>query len=318
MSAKTTVVLDGPPSMTGLYARALAGVARSTVGRLPGLGRGKQGLPETVLVLGDVEVRRERVIAYSRVCGFRLRDECPATYPHMLTFPLQMTLMAGSDFPFPAVGLVHIANRIDQHRALRAQERLELRVWADDLRPHERGTQVDLRAEVRVGDTLNGAGELAWESTSTYLHRGGSPGASGDAAASGPDGRRNGKGKRSAVPAPSRTPVTIWDIPGDIGRRYGDVSGDRNPIHLHPLSAKLFGMPRAIAHGMWLKARCLAALEAHLPEALSAEVRFKLPVLLPARVSFSAWPEGSVEHFAVRDRRGEKPHLDGTVRPLAA
>ncbi len=313
MSARTTVVLDGPPSMTGLYARALAGVARSAIGRLPGLGGSKDELPDTVLVLEGVEVQRERVIAYSRVCGFRLRDECPATYPHMLTFPLQMTLMASADFPFPAVGLVHIANRIDQHRALRAQERLDLRVWAADLRPHERGTQVDLRAEARVG-----AGELAWESTSTYLHRDGSPSTSAGSGPSKPDGRRNGKGKRSAVPEPARTPVTIWEIPGDIGRRYGDVSGDRNPIHLHPLSAKLFGMPRAIAHGMWLKARCLAALEAHLPEALSAEVRFKLPVLLPARVSFSAWPEGPVEHFAVRDRKGEKPHLDGTVSPLSA
>lgn len=312
MSAKTTVSLTGPPSMTGLYARALAGVARSTVGWVPGLGRSGDGLPATVLELGDVEVQRERVIAYSRVCGFRLRDETPPTYPHMLTFPLQMAIMAGSDFPFPAVGLVHIANRITQHRALRAGERLDLRVWADDLAPHERGTQFQMRAEVRVAD------ELAWESTSTYLHRGGSSGDSG--AKSSPEARRNGNGKGHGgdAAAPPRPPVTIWQIPGDIGRRYGDVSGDRNPIHLYPLSAKLFGMPRAIAHGMWLKARCLAALEAHLPETLEAEVRFKLPVLLPSRVSFNAWPEGPVEHFAVRDRKGEKPHLDGTVTRLTA
>ena len=289
------------------------GVARSTVGWVPGLGRSKDGLPDTVLVLGEVEVERERVIAYSRVCGFRLRDECPPTYPHMLTFPLQMALMAGSDFPFGAVGLVHIANRITQQRALRAEERLDLRVWAEGLRAHERGTLFDMRAEARVGD------ELAWESTSTYLHRGGQPGGDG-AAKSSPEARRNGKGKRGGADAaaPPRTPVATWDIPGDIGRRYAEVSGDRNPIHLHPLSAKLFGMPRAIAHGMWLKARCLADLEAHLPEALIAEVRFKLPVLLPARVSFSAWPEGPVEHFAVRDRKGEKPHLDGTATPLNA
>jgi len=314
VSDQTTVVLDGSPSMTGLYARAFVGVARSTLGRLPvpGLGGGSPGLPGTVLVLGDVEVQRERVIAYSRVCGFRLRDESPPTYPHLLTFPLQMALMASSDFPFPVVGLVHIANRIDQHRPVRAQERLDLTVWADGLRPHDRGTQVDLRAEVRVSD------ELAWESTSTYLHVERSSAPAGDREAAKPDGRRNGKGKRSAVsvPPPPRPPVTIWEIPGDIGRRYGDVSGDRNPIHLHTLSAKLFGMPRAIAHGMWLKARCLAALEAHQPPALRAEVRFRLPVLLPSRVSFSAWPEGSAEQFSVRDRRGEKPHLDGSVAPL--
>ncbi len=306
MAAKTTVVLDGPPSMTGLYARALAGVARSTVGWVPGLGRSAHALPDTMLALGDVEVQRERVIAYSRVCGFRLRDECPPTYAHILTFPLQMALMASSDFPFAPVGLVHIGNRITQHRSLRAQERLDLRVWADALRAHSRGAQFDMRAEVRVGE------QLAWESVSTYLHRGDSP--PGEPAKASKNGRGSAHGE--GEDAPPRPPVTIWEIPGDIGRRYAEVSGDRNPIHLHPLSAKLFGMPRAIAHGMWLKARCLAALEAHLPEAIVAEVRFKLPVLLPAKVSFNAWPEGSVEHFAVRDRTAEKPHLDGTVTPL--
>ncbi len=159
MSDKNTVVLDGPPSMTGLYARALAGVARSTVGRLPGLG-GRPARPARhgARCWATSRCERERVIAYSRVCGFRLRDECPPTYPHMLTFPLQMALMAGSDFPFPAVGLVHIANRIDQHRRAARQERLDLRVWAarptptrtrDAGRPAGRGAG---RRRARVGE----------------------------------------------------------------------------------------------------------------------------------------------------------------------
>ena len=74
--------------------------------------------------------------------------------------------------------------------------------------------------------------------------------------------------------------------PRDIGRRYGAVSGDRNPIHLHGWSAKLFGMPRPIAHGMWVKARCLAELESTLPDAFTVDVRFKLPLFLPAQVAF--------------------------------
>ena len=78
-------------------------------------------------------------------------------------------------------------------------------------------------------------------------------------------------------------------MPGDIGRRYAAVSGDRNPIHLHGLSARLFGQQGAIAHGMWTKARCLAALQGHLPEAFTVEVAFKLPVRLPAKVAFASW-----------------------------
>ena len=87
------------------------------------------------------------------------------------------------------------------------------------------------------------------------------------------------------------------------------VSGDANPIHLHGLTAKAFGQPRAIAHGMWTKARCLAALEGRLPDAYTADVRFKLPIRIPGRVAFS-FSDGE---FAVHDARTGKPHLSGRV-----
>ena len=77
------------------------------------------------------------------------------------------------------------------------------------------------------------------------------------------------------------------------------VSGDHNPIHLHGWTAKPFGFPRAIAHGMWTKARCLAALR--LPDAFTAEVRFKQPILLPAKVTFGE----AEDRFAVHG------HLEG-------
>ena len=103
-------------------------------------------------------------------------------------------------------------------------------------------------------------------------------------------------------------------MPGEVGRRYADVSGDRNPIHLHPLSARLFGMPGMIAHGMWLKARCLAALEPVLADRFSVEVRFKLPVLIPGKVSFASQPADGGRDFALHDGKNEKPHLTGEVR----
>ena len=75
-----------------------------------------------------------------------------------------------------------------------------------------------------------------------------------------------------------------WTLRDDLGRRYAAVSGDHNPIHLHAWSAKPFGFPRAIAHGMWTKARCLAALR--LPDAFEVVVKFKKPILLPSKVTF--------------------------------
>ena len=110
----------------------------------------------------------------------------------------------------------------------------------------------------------------------------------------------------------------MWSVPGDIGRRYAAVSGDRNPIHLHRLTALPFGLSRPIAHGMWLKARCLAALEPSLRPPHTVDVEFKLPLFVPARVTFTTRRDGAERRFEVRDAKGEKPHLTGRVRPASS
>ncbi|HET7177742.1 MAG TPA: MaoC/PaaZ C-terminal domain-containing protein, partial [Solirubrobacterales bacterium] len=107
-----------------------------------------------------------------------------------------------------------------------------------------------------------------------------------------------------------------WRLGGDLGRRYAAVSGDRNPIHMHWLTAKPLGFPSAIAHGMCTKARCLAALESRLPDAFVVEVRFRKPILLPGRVEFASAAHGGEIEFAVRDPMRQTSHLEGRLRPL--
>lgn len=231
----------------------------------------------------DVVVDRAHLAAYNDVCGFRVGDDVPITYPHVLGFPLQLELMTDRAFPFALPGLVHIGNRITRTRPSTATEPLSLRVHTGNLRPHDRGEQFDVVTTAAV------AGEVVWTGTSTYLKR--------------------ASGSGSGSPATPPRPTAVWTVPKDIGRRYAKVSGDRNPIHLHPLTAKAFGFPRAIAHGMWTKARCLAAFEGRLPDACTVDVRFQAPVLLPATVHFSA--DG--EHFALHHPKTGKPHLKGTV-----
>lgn len=279
--------LDGPPGTLPLYAKAAAAMVPGA-SRLPFVaGRGKQ-VPDVELEL-DAEVDRERLAEYARVCGFTLRDELPATYPHILAFPLHMALMTDGGFPVAAVGLVHIANRITQHRPLRIGETLQLRVRPTPLEPHPKGRSFSIISEARVD------GELAWESESTMLRRGGGS----------KDGDTARREERAELPASA-----TWRLPGDLGRRYGGVSGDRNPIHMSNLSAKLLGFPRAIAHGMWTKARCLAALEHRLPDAFTVEVEFRRPILLPGSVAFAASDD---LRFSVRDAKKGTPHLEGSI-----
>jgi acyl dehydratase len=299
--ATETRKLGGAPSILPLYARAAMPLVPGA-SLLPFVPGGGGEIPDVRLELDGVVADPDAVAAYAKVCGFALRDHLPPTYPHILAFPLHMALMSDGSFPFGAVGLVHVANKITQHRRLGTGEALDLRVQATKLKAHPKGKAFDVITEVRVGR------QIAWESTSTFLRRGkGDPGAA--------------SGEAFPIVAEDVPPSAEWRLDGGLGRRYGAVSGDRNPIHMHSLTAKPLGFPSAIAHGMWTKARALAALEPRLPDAFAVDVRFRRPILLPAKVEF-ATSDGDKDEidFTVRgrgDRRGNR-HLDGRVDPVAA
>jgi acyl dehydratase len=235
------------------------------LGSVPGLRRSGSGLPDLTLERRSVPVDPAHVRSYAQVCAFPDKDALPLTYLHMLAFPLHMTMLTDSSFPFPAMGLVHLENTFRQHRRVTSRDRFDVQVRAADLRPHARGRTFDMLTEIRAD------GELVWEEVSTYLRRG----RGDDAAAPGLD-----------IP-PAQGPGVEWRLPADLGRRYAAVSGDRNPIHLYAVTAKAFGFPRQIAHGMWSLARCVAAIENRLTDRVLVDAAFKTPVVLPSTVRFA-------------------------------
>jgi MaoC like domain len=299
--------LNSSPSILPLYARAAAPMipGASLLPFIPGNGG---EIPDLDLRLEGVVADPAAVSAHAKVCGFALRDSLPATYPHVLAFPLHMAVMADGGFPFGAVGLVHVENRIEQHRRIGVGEELTIRVRPTKLAPHPKGRTFSLLTEVTAD------GEKVWESVSTMLRRGKGGETAVDPAIEGKVQTGGGNGLEAlAADAPASAE---WKLGGDLGRRYASVSGDRNPIHMHSLTAKPLGFAGAIAHGMWTKARCVAALDSRLPDAFAVEVRFRKPILLPARVEFASATEGDEIAFAVRDARRQTPHLDGRVTPL--
>ncbi|MFJ4522701.1 MaoC family dehydratase [Streptomyces sp. NPDC088810] len=277
----TAVTLTASPALAPLLAR---GALRSPFKR----PAPDAAFPRTRLVLPGVRVDLAKLAAYERVCGFPTGEpDLPLTYPHVLGFPLAMRLMSGRDFPLPLLGLVHTSIEIVRSAALAADGEYELSVRVDGLTPHRRGTEAAVVTELRSG------GRAVWESRSTYLAR-----------------HRTGPG---ASPAPRADAgawlpvVAEWSLAGDVGRRYGAASGDRNPIHLYPLAARLFGFPRAIAHGMWTLARCLAAHGTGSRAVVRAG--FRAPVLLPGTVTYGADGNG---RFELRGGGG-RLHLWGAV-----
>jgi acyl dehydratase len=265
------------------------------VNQLPGIRKSGGSLPDVELRRDDVVVTRAEVDRYAAVCGFPAKDVAPVPYLHMLAFPLHMELMTSSAFPFPAIGSVHLENSITQHRPVAIGETVSLSLRADNLRASTKGRAWDMNVVGTVGD------EVVWESVSTYLRVGG-----GD--------KENGDPGRSFASVDVKGPV--WSLPDNLGRTYGAVSGDRNPIHLHPLTAKALGFPRHIAHGMWSKARCIAALENRLPDAVRVEVAFKKPIFLPGKARFGAEATATGWDFALVNPGSGAPHLLGRTTSL--
>ncbi|MHC0433418.1 MaoC family dehydratase [Streptomyces sp. O3] len=278
----TTRFLPAAPRLGPLLAR---GALLSPLKRV----RPDAAAPATRLVLDAAASDAGKLAAYRRICRFPRTGPLPVTYPHLLGFPLAMRLMADRAFPLPLLGLVHTSVEITQHRPLNADGSPELTVFTERLSPHRRGTEASVVTQARL------VGELVWESRSTYLAR--HPGSGRDRAEPEP--------VLSAVPG-GLPAVDQWALPAGLGRRYGAVSGDRNPIHLHPLAAKAFGFPRTIAHGMWTVGRCLAEHGAEGRVHVSA--RFRAPVLLPATVTYAA--DGT--RFQLRGR-DDRLHLTGEV-----
>lgn len=258
--------------------------------QLPGIRKTGGDLPDVTLRREDVLVERAAVERYAAVCGFPARDVAPVPYLHMLAFPLHMQLMTDAAFPFPAIGTVHLENSMTQHRPVAIGESVSLALTAADLRASTKGRAWDMNVVATVGD------EVVWESRSTYLRVG-----KGD--------KENGDPGMALAAISAKGPV--WSIPENIGRRYGAVSGDRNPIHLYPLTAKALGFPRHIAHGMWSKARCIAALENRLPDAVRVDVAFKKPIFLPGKAQFGAERSTTGYDFTLVNPKNGAPHLLG-------
>ncbi|MCW2816924.1 MAG: bifunctional enoyl-CoA hydratase/phosphate acetyltransferase [Nocardioides sp.] len=281
MSAIPTLLKAALPSIP--VVNQLPGVKKAPVDGFTGLTRTRP----------PVTVERDAVEAYAAVCGFPTKDVVPLPYPHLLVFDLQMAIMSDPAFPAPAIGTVHLENSITQHRPIAIGESLSVAASVAAPVPHAKGLVYEFRTAITAGD------ELVWEETSAYLRRG-----------KGNDGASYG-----AVLPEAPTSGISWPLPADLGRRYAGVSGDANPIHLYPITAKALGFPRQIAHGMWTMARCVAALENRLPDAVRVDVAFKKPVLLPGTVVFGSTADDQGYAFGLTSPSG-KPHLAGRTTAL--
>ncbi|MGB0592147.1 MAG: MaoC/PaaZ C-terminal domain-containing protein [Myxococcota bacterium] len=287
----TQLHFDAMPSMGKASGRAfLARKSSAAVDALPDLSAQVSGVRFDPALLST----------FRRLCRVTEQGTLPLTSPHVLAAPLHMMMLAHSDFQMPLLGLVHVDNRIVQHRPIPEGAALDVRAHMGSLTTDDKGQRFELVTTVSV------AGEVVWEEVSGILKRAASPGKKRAKRPTAPGGED---------PAPRRS--VLWGVPADAGRRYAGVSGDYNPIHLTAATAKLFGFKRAIVHGMWSLARCVAEMDAEMQAmsegAVCLDVAFKTPVFLPCQVAFHCYETESGLRFALRAADGVRPHLVGSL-----
>lgn len=278
---------DDSPGFGSLYARTVKATLRKAEYEPDADG--------LTLELPRTAVDQDHLAAYREVTGFSAGPALPVTYPHVLAFPLHLDLMSDPSFPYKPMGIVHLSNTITQLKPLPMHAELAINVHSSPERPHPKGTVFDILSSVSVDD------EVVWTDSTTLLSRSvGTPSAHAD-----------------LLPDLELEPTAVWDLHGNLGRRYAAASGDRNPIHLFKLTAQAFGFPRQIAHGMWAKAAALASVQraGSLPDAYTVRVDFRKPLLLPSRVNFAQLRNGDTVDFALYNEDRTLPHLIGQLQP---
>lgn len=280
--------------------RAVGAFTSSVVGSGPGQEAAAR-LPEVALRATTVRLDRHRLDAYRHLIGESAAgtsgEEAPPGFVHASLFGMQLAYLTRHDFPLPVLGLVHVANRVEQRSAVTPADSLEVTTWGRHLalRPlgasddpvgpggtPRAGTQLELVTEVRRD------GAVVWKGASTYLAR--SVALRGLPVLERP----------TREPFLSPVPSGGWSTSVATTREYAEVSGDHNPIHTNALVARASGFPRRIAHGMDTAARALAILGVARGTAFSWSVDFASPVLVPGRVAVRVAPAAQTAAVTAR------------------
>lgn len=270
--------------------------------------------------MNGVTVSESHVSSYTKVCGFSNSQNVPITYPQLLGFRLQLLLFLDDHFPFKAMGLVHISNRIKQFTYLSVGMKVNIVVrCGDELIPHPKGYCFDIICEVYSTDSS----KLLWESSSIYLCR------KKHKTEPTADSLYKSEIAESQMQGLTELDDAPWKLKGDLGRRYASVSEDYNPIHMFAATAALFGFPKGcIAHGLWTSARTMATLDksgevsnkcnASKGQYVEYYTEFKLPIFLPSSVVLMGseqFDKDGSKFFQVMSAKDRTiPHMKGSLK----
>jgi acyl dehydratase len=219
---------------------------------------------------------------YQSFIGFTQTQHVPLSYFYFFAQRAQLSTMLDRRFTYPVPGLVHVANAMQLVEPIDLLQPLYISIEAKQQPPDATG-----RLYILFDVLISQRGKLKIKCDSRYLgKRGQSPSVSNHA--NSPLNEVNPATVAEEKAEKALMPNASWTLPDDLGRRYAALSGDHNPIHLWPWSARLFGFKRPIAHGMYSIAKVQALLEDHFAARVDhLSANFIKPALLPGHVQLA-------------------------------
>lgn len=296
--------------MMRLVARGVQARGAGPEWELPGPRR-KVSLERAGIHVDPAHVRAYvRATAGEGIAAFRTPDlVAPPFYPATWEVGLTLEMLAGLENPLPLGPMVHVSTEMVWTRPLPPGEAVRCRVELDRVERVKRG----LRLTVLARNWL-GAGQLCCQGTTVFMLRLRPPADGAPRVAEPPH--------PAEAPADGWAELAHWALPAGAGRRYARVSGDYNPIHLWPWTARPFGFRAPILHGFATAARAAhGIIEQRLHGDAGAlrrmRVTFRAPLPLPGAAALRVHDAGPERWFRVA-AAGEGPvYAEGTYGAAA-
>lgn len=291
-------LLTHPPSLAKIYLRGALGF----ITKKHSLGQEVTRIPSSMTIPDEIlkfQIDPDHVQKFNMVMNSTAGDSgrnsnaptttnVPIAYPQCLINGMPMNLMTHRFFPMNIVGSVHESTEILSHKPLILGEEGPLQARCHIVPEIERSDKLDWIFTVitTIGSDDNAEEKVM---TITNQYRILNP-------------QRN-KVKLVENPAkpepvdyendPQWEPIATWNFPVDTGRRYALLNGDINPIHLFPITAKIFGYKSCIAHGMYSVCQLMNEPRFLDGTVKSVSARFTRPTFLPSPAVKAFWNPAS-------------------------
>ncbi len=200
-----------------------------------------QAIPRTRITWDNFRFDKPLVESYAKLTEWTFDGRTvPLLFPHSYFGPLHLQMLTDEGFPLRVLGGIHLRNHVLQKKALLLDEEYSADLVFTAQRRRPQGLEVDFKTEILKG------GEVHWESLTTFLFR------------------RKFKSEDAESPlgtllsnSTDLVEKANFPVPMLMGKQFGWLTKDINPIHMSRILAKIFGFERDLCHGMWALSRSL-------------------------------------------------------------